>query len=60
MRTTRNLLVIGGLTAIILSAHGAANAKIDGVKFGEVLAGPKLAPADLKGHVVLIELWGLH
>ena len=38
----------------------AADAKIDGVKFGEVIVGPKLKPDDLTGHVVLVELWGVH
>ena len=38
----------------------AADAKIEGVKFGEVIVGPKLTPDDLKGHVVLVELWGVH
>jgi hypothetical protein len=34
--------------------------KIEGVKFGEVIVGPKLKADDLKGHVVLVELWGVH
>jgi len=38
----------------------AADVKIEGVKFSEVIVGPKLKADDLKGHVVLVELWGVH
>jgi hypothetical protein len=46
--------------AILLLPAVAADAKIEGVKLGETIVGPKLKPDDLKGHVVLVELWGVH
>jgi hypothetical protein len=51
--------MVGFLGVAIVLPSLAADAKISDVKFGEVLVGPKLKPDDLKGHVVLIELWGL-
>ena len=56
----RPLLAAGALIGAIMLPAFAADAKIDGLKFGEVISGPQLKPDDLRGHVVLVEMWGLH
>jgi hypothetical protein len=59
MRWT-HLLVAASLVHTAILPALVADSKIDGVQFGEVISGPKLKPDDLRGHVVLVELWGLH
>jgi hypothetical protein len=33
---------------------------VDGLQLGQSVLGPKLTSKDLKGHVVLLEYWGIH
>lgn len=58
MRLTRALLPGMIVVAAVLPSI-AADAKISDLRFGEAIVGPKLKPDDLKGHVVLVELWGI-
>lgn len=48
---------------LVLGLSGAALAEVkslEGVNLGEHWAGPKRSVDDLKGRVVLIELWGFN
>lgn len=48
---------------LLVGLSGAAFAKVEsleGVNLGEHWAGPKRSPDELKGRVVLIELWGFN
>lgn len=55
-----------GLIALACSSsltHGAgpdAAVAVDGIRLGEQLSGPAISTGDLKGHVVLVEFWGIH
>jgi hypothetical protein len=33
--------------------------KADGIELGKSIMGPRLAKEDLKGHVVMLEFWGI-
>ena len=58
MRLIRSTIAAALCAAIALPAF-AADATIEGVKFGDVVVGPKLTPDDFKGRVVLVEFWGI-
>ena len=49
--------------ALVVGLSGAANAgvtSLEGINLGEHWAGPKRSVDDLKGRVVLVELWGFN
>jgi hypothetical protein len=53
--------VLAALPAFLtLAAAGDEKSAIEGLRLGEHWYGPKLATEDLKGRVVLVELWGRH
>lgn len=48
---------------LVLSFSGAAFAKVEsleGMRMGEHWYGPKLTESDLKGRVVMVEMWGFN
>ena len=52
----RSLAVAAFLTAVA----PAADVTLKAVRFGEPIQGEKLSADDLKGRVVLVELWGIN
>lgn len=44
----------------IAAAAPAADITLKSVQFGKPIQGDKLSADDLKGSVVLVELWGIH
>lgn len=56
--TVRLLAVI--LAAVFTSVAPAADVTLKSVRFGKPIQGEKLSTDDLKGKVVLVELWGIN
>lgn len=60
MRTSRATVFLGVLIGCALAGTArSADVKIDQVKLGTSIMGPKLEDG-LKGKTVLIELWGIN
>lgn len=56
----KSMAVALGLLVSLSSAAFAKVESLDGVTLGEHWYGPKLSESDLKGRVVMIELWGFN
>jgi hypothetical protein len=59
----RRPIACTGLVLLAWAAAGLAQndkVTIDGVQLGTPVSGPQLTPADLKGKVVLVEIWGMN
>src|SRR5437763_129909 len=46
--------------AVASAADFNMDVKADGITLGDHLMGPKVSPGDLKGHVVVLEFWGIN
>ena len=58
-----NLKHVAAALGLLVSLSGAAFAKVEsleGMNMGEHWAGPKLSESDLKGRVVMVEMWGFN
>jgi hypothetical protein len=58
-------LCLGVLVGCVLAgpAHGAnfnMGVKVEGIRLGPPVTGPKVTGEDLKGKVVLLEFWGVN
>ena len=47
------------IPAVVSAADFNMDVKTDGITLGDHLMGPKVSPGDLKGHVVVLEFWGI-
>jgi hypothetical protein len=54
------VLLAGLAPAVVGAAEFKMDIKSDGIKLGKTIVGSELKPDDLKGRVVMIELWGIH
>jgi hypothetical protein len=48
------------LTTTSAAADFNLDVKADTIKLGAPILGPERSPESLKGHVVLLEYWGIH
>jgi len=61
MNSWRSLPLLGIVLGCALGQPAwSADVKFADVKLGPIIMGPRIDRADLKGKVVLMELWGIH
>jgi|TARA_R110002072_G_scaffold291678_1_gene459925 hypothetical protein len=63
MEVSMKLKHMAAALGLLVSLSGAAFAKVEsleGMNMGEHWAGPKLSESDLKGRVVMVEMWGFN